>query len=204
MPRRTDDRSPGDARAPYSDLGGPEARHAQTHDVRREELTNPTGPTPRDDEFAADLATDDGHQGGGHADESTVVIGDKRLAGRLAELSADELARLTVLDEGAQLDQGGVYLDLNHRERGPFKALGGHRAGRHERYVAKRDTDHERGNRRAGDRGHVIEQPVKKPPEIASATGPRPNGSGDMTRHTAVPFTRWTSSKPHEARLRTW
>src|SRR4051812_2035990 len=42
--RMSDDHSPGDRRQPYSDRGGPEGRHAETHDVRREELTNPRGP----------------------------------------------------------------------------------------------------------------------------------------------------------------
>ena len=40
MPKRgrgqSDDSSPGDGRQRYTDIGGVEARHAQTHDVRRE------------------------------------------------------------------------------------------------------------------------------------------------------------------------
>ena len=48
----SDDHSPGDARQPYSDRGGPEGRHAETHDVVREQLTNPTGPEPEDESFA--------------------------------------------------------------------------------------------------------------------------------------------------------
>ena len=44
MPKRNQrDPSPGDARKPFSDRGGPAGRHAETHDVRREELTVETG-----------------------------------------------------------------------------------------------------------------------------------------------------------------
>ena len=42
----SDDYSPGDARQPYSDIGGPAAKHAQTHDIRHEQLTNPMRPGP--------------------------------------------------------------------------------------------------------------------------------------------------------------
>jgi hypothetical protein len=52
---KTDDRSTGDSREPYSDQGGPEGRHAQTHDVARERATN-SSPQPEErDEFANDL-----------------------------------------------------------------------------------------------------------------------------------------------------
>ena len=44
----SDDHSPGDRQQPYSDRGGPEGRHAETHDIRREELTNPVGPQTED------------------------------------------------------------------------------------------------------------------------------------------------------------
>src|SRR5215208_2754639 len=54
--RMSDDHSPGDGRQPYSDRGGPEGRHVQTHDVRREELTNPVGPQTEDSSFAVQLA----------------------------------------------------------------------------------------------------------------------------------------------------
>ena len=153
MPRsRSDDRSPGDAREPYSELGGPAGRHAQTHDVRREELTNPTGPEPRDESFDADLGGDDpGHQGGGHEDESFSAAGDKRVQSALQELDPDELKRLSVLEAGTDLEQGAVYLDVADRQRGPFKAIGGQHAEPGSRLVAKRDTDYELWNRLVGD-----------------------------------------------------
>ena len=152
MSRRTDDRSPGDAREPYSDIGGPAGRHAQTHDVRREELTNPRGPDDTPDEFADDLApVDRPDELGGHVDESAPAGDDKQLAARLGALTPDELARLSVLETGTRLEQGATYLDLNDIRRGPFKALGGREAGEQNRYVAKRDTDYELWNRLVAD-----------------------------------------------------
>jgi len=79
---------------------------------------------------------------------------------RLPALDNDELARLSVLEVGARLEQGGTYLDLNHLQDGPFKALGGHEATTSDRYIAKRDTDYELWNRLVGDdREPDIERP---------------------------------------------
>jgi hypothetical protein len=156
----SDDHSRGDRRQPYSDRGGPEGRHAETHDVRRERHTNPKGPQPEDPSFAAQLAPVD--TGGGHADESDPAVADKRLHDRLPELSDDELARLAVLEPGTRLEQGGTYVDLNRLGDGPFKALGGHEATVRNRYVAKRDTDYELWNRLVGsDAEPEIERPVE-------------------------------------------
>ena len=156
----SDDHSPGDARKPYSDIGGPEARHAQTHDVRREQLTNPKGPEPQETSFEEQIAPEGSPMRGGHADESDPAVADKTMHDRLPALTNDELARLPVLDAGTRLEQGGVYLDLNRLSRGPFKALAGHVAGHGDRFVAKRDTDYELWNRLAGqDAEPRIERP---------------------------------------------
>ena len=145
MPRRGQhDSSPGDARKPFSTEGGPEARHAKTHDVRREEATRPKGPEPEED-FSADLAPADRDAPGGHQTESVPAADDKELHGKLP-IAATELARLSVLEEGTQLEQGGTYVDLNDLARGPFSAIGGHVATRGSRIVAKRDTDYELWN----------------------------------------------------------
>lgn len=162
MRKRSDDTSPGDARQPYSDIGGPAARHAETHDVRREQATNPTGPEPRDTSFDDDLAPVDAPgELAGHADESVPAADDKRIRARLDEqLSSDEMARLAVLEEGARLEQGGVYVDLADLPAGPFKAIGGQEAGRRDRYVAKRDTDHELWNRLVGGREPKVQRPT--------------------------------------------
>ena len=147
----SDDHSPGDRRRPYADRGGTEGRHAETHDVRREELTNPVGPQTEDPSFAEQLAPVETAPGGGHAAESAPASGDKVLHNRLPELTNDELSRLQVLEPGTRLEQGGTYVDLNQLGEGPFKALGGHEASEGDRYVAKRDTDYELWNRLVGD-----------------------------------------------------
>ena len=142
----SDDHSPGDARKPYSDIGGPEARHAQTHDVRREQLTNPKGPEPVDETFADQMEPGTPWEPGSYADRSMPAADDKDLHDRLPQLDNDELARLPVLDPGTQLEQGSVYLDLNQLDKGPFKALA-RAASADERLVAKQQTDYILWNR---------------------------------------------------------
>jgi hypothetical protein len=158
----SDDHSPGDARKPYSDQGGPQGRHAQTHDVRREQVTNPKGPEPEDTSFADQMAQDTTGNPGGHADETNPAVEDKVLHHTLSRLDNDELARLDVIEPGTQLEQGGTYLDLNMIEKGPFKALGGHAAAPSERLIAKRDTDYLIWNRLVGqDAEPDIERPAQ-------------------------------------------
>ena len=160
----SDDHSPGDARQPYSDRGGPEGRHAETHDVRREALTNPKGPPPVDPSFDEQLAPDTSTAApGGHAEESVAAVDDKRLHEHLPQLSSAELGRLAILEPGTSLEQGGTYVDLNDLGRGPFKAIGGQEAGREHRYVAKRDTDYELWNRLVGQETEAeVERPTDR------------------------------------------
>ena len=74
----------------------------------------------------------------------------KRLHTRLDELTDAELERLSVLEAGARLRQGSVYLDLRALEAGPFVAGGAQAAepGRH--LISKAETDHELWNRLTG------------------------------------------------------
>jgi hypothetical protein len=156
----SDDQSPGDRRQPYSDQGGPAGRHAQTHDVRREELTNPKGPEPVDESFERDLHPNDpALDPRGHAEESLPADQLKDVVNQLPELTADELSRLSVLELGTALEQGGVYLDLDDPARTPFKAIGGHRVEEGQRIVAKRDTDYLLWNELVGDREEAVERP---------------------------------------------
>jgi hypothetical protein len=156
----SDDHSPGDQRQPYSDKGGPAGRHAQTHDVRREAHTNPKGPEPVDDTFDEQLQPGGRVEQPGHAEESTPAIDDKAMHRQFQELSADELKRLSLLDPGVDLEQGGVYLDLDNRDAGPFKAIGGQSVAQGQRIVSKRDTDYELWNELAGrDDTPRIERP---------------------------------------------
>lgn len=156
----SDDHSPGDRRRPYANQGGPEGRHAQTHDVRREALTNPTGPEPVDESFAEQLAPETPDQiRRRQATETTPAGDDKSLHKRMPELSSAELGTLPVLAPDTPLEQGSVYLDLDDLARGPFKAIGGQVAGA--RVVAKQDTDYELWNRLAGrDDEPEIERPA--------------------------------------------
>jgi len=147
MPR-ADDHRPGDARQPYSDQGGPGGRHAQTHDVRREEATRAKAEASQQDDFEADLVAE--HSSGGHVNESISASDDKELRSELPDLDADDLKRLSILTVGSRLDQGSTYVDLNDLARGPFKALGDREAGVDNRYVAKRDTDYEMWDRLVG------------------------------------------------------
>ncbi len=146
--KRSDDLSPGDGRAPFSDSGGVMARHARTHDVRREQLTDPQGPDRGDDEFADDIApatpSRDLHT---HADESRSAAEDRGLHARFQGLGAEELGRLPIVAAGARLEQGGTYLNLDNLARGPFTAMGGQEATLGSRYVAKKDVDYELWNR---------------------------------------------------------
>jgi hypothetical protein len=143
-----------------SDDHSPKARHAEAHDARREELTNLVGPQREDPTFAVEPTPVETTPRGGHARESTPAAADKTLHDLLSSFSSDELARLPVLEPGTRLEQGGVYLDLNRLDDGPFQALGGHEATRANRLVAKRDTDYELWNRLAGqDAEPEIERP---------------------------------------------
>lgn len=156
----SDDRSPGDARKPYSDVGGTDVRHAQTHDVERERQTNPSGPRPADESFAEDIGEQTPqrvHQQHLDADAGNT---DKHVGELLPDLTDDELGSLPVLDPGTPLEQGSVYLNLNELQRGPFKAIGGHEVGSNDRIIAKKYTDHEIWNRVAGrDDEARIERP---------------------------------------------
>lgn len=139
----SDDHSAGDARKPYSDRGGPQGRHAETHDVRREELTNPSGPEPVDESFAEDIAPSTPDTIREAQGESMAAGEDKNVIDALPNLTQDQLAELAVLPPGTPLEQGAVYLNLSHRERGEFRAMGGTEVGEKDRIVAKKATDHE-------------------------------------------------------------
>jgi hypothetical protein len=155
MPR-ADDRSTGDARQPYSDQDGPQGRHAQTHDIRREEATRSKA-QPHYEDFAEDLVE---ARSADHADDTILASSDKEARADLPELSTDDLKRLPILTVGTRLDQGSVYVDLNDLGKGPFKAVGDQEAGPTNRYVAKRDTDYEMWDRVVGQgRPAEVERP---------------------------------------------
>src|SRR5687768_11473322 len=87
----SDDHSPGDARKRYADIGGPEARHAQTHDVAREKATNPKGPEPVDESFDQQLAEQTPAQVRQQHLEADAGDTDKKVGKLLPELTDDQL-----------------------------------------------------------------------------------------------------------------
>ena len=86
--------------------------------------------------------------------------GDGRTRRQFAELTKGEVARIPVLQPGAQLEQGSVYLDLDDIEAGPFVALGSEEVREGDRIVSKRDADYEIWNRLAGHREPRILRPA--------------------------------------------
>lgn len=148
----SDDHSPGDARKRYSDRGGPQGRHAETHDVRREQLTNPKGPEEVDESFAEDLAQETPDSIREAQMASVPAADDKRVIDSLPEMSQAELAELSLLPAGTPLEQGAVYLDLDKMADGEFKAIGGREVSNQDRIVAKKATDYQLWNRLTGGR----------------------------------------------------
>lgn len=146
----SDDHSPGDARKPYSDTGGPQQRHAETHDIRRENLTNPKGPDETDDSFDEDLGRQTPESVRQQELNSEAGDADKRVGKMLPDLTNDQLSRLSILEPGTPLEQGSVYLNLKDREKGPFKAIGGQDVGAKDKIIAKSMTDYEMWNEIAG------------------------------------------------------
>lgn len=146
----SDDHSPGDARKPYSDSGGPQGRHAQTHDVAREQATNPRGPRQDDESFDEQLAEQTPQRVWQQHLDADAGSTDKKVGKLLPELTDDQLGRLAILDPGTPLEQGAVYLNLDDREKGPFKAIGGQEVGPKDRIIAKKMTDYELWNEIAG------------------------------------------------------
>lgn len=136
---------------PWEDEETAQEHHAQTHDVRRERLTNPKGPEPEDLSFAAQLHQETPGEVRREGIERTEpASADKTLVSRLTTLTDAELDRLPVIEPGTPLEQGAVYYDLNNPARGPFKAIGGETAHGHNRYIAKNDADYDLWNRIVG------------------------------------------------------
>lgn len=109
-----------------------------------------TGPAAASGPSAAQLAQERAVAGPpGHVGDSREAIDDKGIHRALPELTDDDLRRLSVLDDGVALEQGGTYLDLDDLAAGPFTAMGGETSsGR--RVVSKRETDYEMWNRLTG------------------------------------------------------
>jgi hypothetical protein len=68
-------------------------------------------------------------------------IEDRQLAERWPELNDDDWAHLPIILPSDHLEPGKVYFDLNHPERGTFKALGRQEVTEDNRFVAEDDLD---------------------------------------------------------------
>jgi len=144
----SDDHSPGDRRKPYSDRGGPEGRHAETHDVEREKLTNPTGPDQETDEQTEALLEKQTPESIRQAQmEGTSAADDSIAVNKLPELNQEDLASLVILAPDTPLEQGSVYLNIDESPRVPFRATGDMTAGKIGRVIAKKMTDYDIWNR---------------------------------------------------------
>ena len=104
------------------------------------------------DEYEEDLHA--GNRAGQHAGvaETQMVPAYeiKELHAMLPRFRDDELKQIMVLAPGARLEQGAIYYDLRHPERGEFKAMGGMEAGPQDYYVPKAETDYPLWNRLIG------------------------------------------------------
>lgn len=68
----------------------------------------------------------------------------------LADFSRADLEGIPLVPVEAALETGAVYLDLMHRERGPFTALGTEVVGANEYYTPKARVDYLLWNRLTG------------------------------------------------------
>ena len=100
----SDDYSLGDVRQSYSNIGGPAAKHAQTHDIRHEQLTNPMGPGPVDTSFAEQMDPVTPWEPGSYEDTNSAAVDDKDLHDCLPQRSNDEFARNERLIASQQTD----------------------------------------------------------------------------------------------------
>lgn len=70
----------------------------------------------------------------------------KDLVQKNNDLRKDELERIPIIVAGERLEQGAVYFDLKHPERGEIKAVGGMVADESNWFVPKNLTDYELWN----------------------------------------------------------
>jgi hypothetical protein len=101
---------------------------------------------------------------------STPAGDEQQVQERQPPLTQDELAHLPIVKPGDQLEPGGVYFDLDHPERGPFRALSGQQAGTGNRYVARRDVDHQLWNRLVEQDFGLATEPRGERPDSAGET----------------------------------
>jgi hypothetical protein len=75
------------------------------------------------------------------ASERQSQVSSQELAARWPDLTDDDWAHLPIVPDGDYLEPGKAYFDLNHPERGTFKALGRQEVTGDNRFVAEDDLD---------------------------------------------------------------
>lgn len=130
------------------------------------------------DEYRADLNPD--YTAGENAGLPRYRMGSahavKEIHERYPGLRDDELNEIPILEEGSRLEQGAVYLDLRHPERGVFKAMGDMVAGPDNWFVPKSEVSYELWNflsgvedaYRLGDK--FAEHDEEDAPQVAGAS----------------------------------
>ena len=105
------------------------------------------------DEYRDDLNPDHtaGQNEGPPMHRVRLAVDIKEFHERFPMLDNAHLKQIPILEEGERLEQGAVYLDLRHPERGDFKALGSMSAGPQNWYVAKSSVDYEMWNLLRGE-----------------------------------------------------
>jgi hypothetical protein len=154
-----------------SDRQDPEPRQVDvgtTGDWPEETMRGTVGPVRMDEPSAEELgqaAMSAANQAGNLNDKVSAARTDKFVHNRWPDLNDDDLAHLPVLHPGTALEQGSVYFDLSHPERGPFKAIGGQSAEEGDRIVAKNQVDSYLWNRIVPDDQRREADPhIERPP----------------------------------------
>jgi hypothetical protein len=99
----------------------------------------------------------------------------KDLHRRFHNLPDDELKQILILPEGARLEQGATYLDLNDPDRREFTATGDMIAGPQNYYVPKGRVDYEMWNRLRG-----VGDPIRT--GVAPESDPLQKGGAEKKR----------------------
>lgn len=104
------------------------------------------------DSFDNDLHHDDraGQHAGVNDHRAYTAYDVKELHAEMSDYDNDELKRIPILAHGERLEQGGIYLDLRDRAKGPFTAQGNMESQDPHLYVAKADMDYELWNKLTG------------------------------------------------------
>jgi hypothetical protein len=74
------------------------------------------------------------------AKNARTAYNNKQAHQRLSNLTDDNLRQIRVLPQGARLEQGATYIDLNDLEKGEFTATGDMRASADDSFIAKKEV----------------------------------------------------------------